>query len=65
MKEVKYVPESFRTAMLTPIILSEKPRVQMSFEGKQVDNYNDLKKNKQIHMKLWFTLKKKKMLKSS
>ncbi|MBQ0040810.1 MAG: DUF4263 domain-containing protein [Clostridiales bacterium] len=45
MKSITITPESFRTSTITPIILSERERVQVSFEGKQVDNYNDLNKN--------------------
>lgn len=38
-------PESYRTSNISPIILSEGKRVQVSFEAKQVDNNNNLQKN--------------------
>ena len=43
--EIKLTPESYRTSQISPLILSESPRVQVSFEAKQVDNLHDLKKN--------------------
>ena len=45
MNEITITPESFRTSQITPIVLSESPRVQMTFEGQQVDNLENLKKN--------------------
>jgi protein subunit release factor B len=43
--EIKAVPDSYYTSKLTPIVLSEGQHVQISFEGKQVDNHADRKKN--------------------
>ena len=45
MNEITIIPESYRTSQISPLLLSEKPRVQMTFEGQQVDNLQDLKKN--------------------
>ena len=45
MKEIRATPTSYSTSNITPIILSESPRVQVSFEGLQVDNNKDLNKN--------------------
>lgn len=44
-REITATPKSFVTSALTPIILEEGPRVQVSFEGLQVDNRGELKKN--------------------
>ena len=44
-KEIKATPESYYTSTLTPVILSESQHVQLSFEGKQVDNREDKKRN--------------------
>lgn len=38
MAEIKATPESFVTSTLSPIILSKGQHVQISFEGRQVDN---------------------------
>jgi hypothetical protein len=45
MGEITITPESYRTSQISPLLLSEKQRVQMTFEGQQVDNLQDLKKN--------------------
>ena len=45
MAEIKATPESYVTSKLSPIILSESQHVQISFEGKQVDNHADRKRN--------------------
>lgn len=45
MAEIKAIPESHVTSRLSPIILSESQHVQISFEGKQVDNHADRKRN--------------------
>jgi len=45
MAEIKATPESYRTSLLSPIILSESQHVQISFEGKQVDNHADTNRN--------------------
>ena len=45
MSEITVTPESYRTSQITPIVLSESERVQISFEGLQVDNLHNLKKN--------------------
>ena len=45
MDEIKIKPESFRTSQISQIILSESEHVQMSFQGRQVDNLHDLRKN--------------------
>ena len=45
MPEITATPESYVTSTLTPIILSEGQYVQVSFEGRQVDNHSDKKHN--------------------
>ena len=45
MNEIRITPESYYTSQITPIVLSEKTRVQTIFECQQVDNFNDLNKN--------------------
>ena len=45
MDEIRITPESSKTSNITPILLSESPRVQMTFECTQVDNLKDLNKN--------------------
>ena len=45
MSEITLTPESYRTSHITPIVLSESKRVQVTFEGLQVDNLHDLRKN--------------------
>ena len=45
MPEITATPESYVTSKLTPIILSEGQHVQISFEGRQVDNHGDIKQN--------------------
>lgn len=54
-EEITVTPESFRTSQISPIILSNTQHVQVSFEGKQVDNIQNLKKN----IKGKFVIKKK------
>ncbi len=44
-KEIVVNPSSYWTSDITPIVLSEKKKVQMVFKPMQVDNHNDLKKN--------------------
>jgi hypothetical protein len=43
--EIKAVPESYVTSTLSPIILSESQHVQIRFEGRQVDNPTNSKRN--------------------
>ena len=43
-KEIVVNPSSYWTSDITPIVLSEKKKVQMVFKPMQVDNHNDLKK---------------------
>ena len=45
MAEIKATPESYVTSKLSPIVLSESQHVQISFEGRQVDNRADRKRN--------------------
>lgn len=45
MSEITLTPESYRTSQISPLVLSESQRVQVSFEGRQVDNLHDLRKN--------------------
>lgn len=45
MNSIKLTPESYRTSKISPLVLSETPRVQVTFDAKQVDNLSDLKKN--------------------
>ena len=45
MGEVIVTPESYRTSTVTPILLSRTERTETTFEIKQVDNLNNLKKN--------------------
>lgn len=45
MSEVKVVPESYRTSLVTPIKLSTTERTETSFAVRQVDNHKNLKKN--------------------
>lgn len=45
MNEVKVVPESYRTSVVTPIKLSTTERTETSFAVRQVDNHRNLKKN--------------------
>lgn len=44
-KQITATPSSYYTSSLTPIILEEGKHVQISFEGMQVDNRGNLKKN--------------------
>ena len=44
-KQITATPASYYTSSLTPIILEEGKHVQVSFEGMQVDNRGNLKKN--------------------
>lgn len=44
-KEITATPASFFTSSLTPIILEKGERIQVSFEGMQVDNRGNLNKN--------------------
>ena len=41
MSEITLTPESFRTSQISPLVLSEKQRVQVVFDAKQVDNIHD------------------------
>lgn len=45
MSEITVTSESYRTSQISPIILSESEHVQITFDGRQVDNPHDLKKN--------------------
>ncbi len=45
MSEFTITPESYRTSRISPLVLSESERVQVSFEGQQVDNLHNLRKN--------------------
>ena len=45
MSEVKVTPESYRTSVVTPIILSSTDRTETSFAVRQVDNHNNIKRN--------------------
>ena len=45
MSEITLTPESYRTSQISPLVLSESQRVQVSFEGRQVDNLHDLGKD--------------------
>lgn len=45
MAEIKATPESYVTSRLSPIVLSESQHVQISFEGRQVDNHANPKQN--------------------
>lgn len=44
-KKITATPASYYTSCLTPIVLEEGKHVQVSFEGMQVDNRGNLKKN--------------------
>lgn len=57
MKEDKIIasPESYHTSALTPIIVQNSSNIKITFDGLQVDNNNDLKRN----IKGKFVIKKK------
>ena len=60
MKEkITATPQSFSTSILTPIVVQETPNVKIIFDGLQVDNHQEIKKN--IKGKLIIKKKSKKM----